>query len=130
MLTRPLGLPSDPSSLSFTVTKPNLSRDLEPLLIANPSRLDLLLSDCFARVFNPELLFVSHVAHVNGWEPAAYMSYMSQNFRLFHCSNLSVVYFRIFLLVYPESVFLLFPRAAQNLDLRYARLPRRHWRQL
>ena len=25
--------------------------------------------------------------HVNGWDPAVYMSYMSQNFRLFHVSN-------------------------------------------
>ena len=27
---------------------------------------------------------LTHVAHVNGWETAVYMSYMSQNFRLFH----------------------------------------------
>ena len=41
---------------------------------------------------------------VNGWEPAVYMSFMSQNFRLFHLSNLSVRNFRIFLLMYPGSV--------------------------
>ena len=38
--------------------------------------------------------------HVNGWEPAVYMSCMRQNFRLFHVSNLSVRNFRIFLLMY------------------------------
>ena len=38
--------------------------------------------------------------HVNGWFPAVYMSCMSQNFRLFHVSNLSVRNFRIFLLMY------------------------------
>ena len=26
---------------------------------------------------------LTHVTHVNGWAPAVYMSYMSQNFRLF-----------------------------------------------
>ena len=41
--------------------------------------------------------------HVNGWEPAVYMSCMSQNFRLFHVSNLSVRNFRIFLLMYTGS---------------------------
>ena len=46
-----------------------------------------------------------HVTHVNGWEPAVYMSYMNQNFRLFHESNLSVRNFRIFLLMYPGSLF-------------------------
>ena len=35
--------------------------------------------------------------------PAVYMSYMSQNFCLFPVSNLSVLNFRIFLLMYPES---------------------------
>ena len=25
-----------------------------------------------------------HATHVNGWSPAVYMNYMSQNFRLFH----------------------------------------------
>ena len=29
--------------------------------------------------------------NVNGWEPAVYMSYISQNFRLFHVSNLSIL---------------------------------------
>ena len=33
------------------------------------------------------------------------MSCMSQNFRLFHVSNLSVRNFRIFLLMYPGSVY-------------------------
>ena len=35
--------------------------------------------------------------------PAVYMSYMSQNFCLIRVSNLSVLNFRIFLLMYPES---------------------------
>ena len=46
---------------------------------------------------------MTHVTHVNGWEPAVYMSCMSQNFRLFLVSNLSVLNFRIFLLMYPGS---------------------------
>ena len=44
---------------------------------------------------------LTHVTHVNGWFPAVYMSYMSQNFRLFHVSNLPFLNFRIFLLMYP-----------------------------
>ena len=47
---------------------------------------------------------LTHATHVNGWEPAVYMSCMSQNFRLFHVSNLSVRNFRIFLLMYPGPV--------------------------
>ena len=47
---------------------------------------------------------LTHATHVNGWEPAVYMSCMSQNFRLFHISNLSVRNFRIFLLMYPGSL--------------------------
>ena len=39
---------------------------------------------------------LTHATHVNGWFPAVYMSCMSQNFRLFHVSNLSVRNFRIF----------------------------------
>ena len=46
---------------------------------------------------------LTHATHVNGWEPAVYMSRMSQNFHLFHVSNLSVRNFRIFLLMYPGS---------------------------
>ena len=46
---------------------------------------------------------LTDVTHVNGWEPAVYMSHVSQNFRLFHVSNLSVLNFRIFLLMYPGS---------------------------
>ena len=46
---------------------------------------------------------LTRVTHVNGWFPAVYMSYTSQNFRLFHVSNLSVRNFRIFLLMYPGS---------------------------
>ena len=38
---------------------------------------------------------LTHTTHVNGWEPAVYMSCMSQNFRLFHVSNLSVRNFPI-----------------------------------
>ena len=44
---------------------------------------------------------MTHVTHVNGWSPAVYMSYMSQNFRLFLVSDLSVLNFQIFLLMYP-----------------------------
>ena len=47
---------------------------------------------------------LTHAAHVNGWFPAVYMSRMSQNFRLFQVSNLSVRNFRIFLLMYTESL--------------------------
>ena len=47
---------------------------------------------------------LTHATHVNGWEPAVYMSCMSQNFRLFHVSNLSVRNFRIFLLIYTGSL--------------------------
>ena len=43
---------------------------------------------------------LTHATHVNGWVPAVYMSCLSQNFRLFHLSNLSVRNFRIFLLMY------------------------------
>ena len=39
---------------------------------------------------------LTHATHVNGWERAVYMSCMSQNFRLFHLSNLSVRNFRFF----------------------------------
>ena len=46
---------------------------------------------------------LTHAAHVNGWEPAVYMCCMSQNFRLFHVSNLSARNFRLFLLMYPGS---------------------------
>ena len=45
---------------------------------------------------------LTHATYVNGWFPAVYMSCMSQNFRLFHVSNLSN--FRIFPLMYPGSV--------------------------
>ena len=38
---------------------------------------------------------LTHATRVNGWEPAVYMSYMSQNFPLFRVSNLSVRNFRI-----------------------------------
>ena len=50
---------------------------------------------------------LTHATHVNGWEPAVYMSCMSQNFRLFHVSNLSVRNFRIFLLMYTGSLSVL-----------------------
>ena len=45
-----------------------------------------------------------YATHVNGWFPAVYMSCMSQSFRLFHVSNLSVRNFRIFLLMYTGSL--------------------------
>ena len=38
----------------------------------------------------------TRVSHVNGWSPAIYMTYTSENFRLFHVSNLSVLSFRFF----------------------------------
>ena len=47
---------------------------------------------------------LTRATHVNGWFPAVYMSCMSQNFRLFHVSNLSVRNIRIFLLMYTGSV--------------------------
>ena len=47
---------------------------------------------------------LTHVTHANGWEPAVYMSYMSQNFRLFLLSNLSDLNFLIVLLMYPGSL--------------------------
>ena len=50
---------------------------------------------------------LTHGTHVNGWFPAVYTSFMSQNFRLFHVSNLSVRNFRIFLLMYTWSLTLL-----------------------
>ena len=46
---------------------------------------------------------LTHATHVNVWFPAVYMSCTSQNFRLFHVSNLPVRNFRIFLLMYPGS---------------------------
>ena len=39
---------------------------------------------------------MTHVTHINGWFPAVYMSNMSQNFRLFLVSNLSVLNFPFF----------------------------------
>ena len=47
---------------------------------------------------------LTRATHVNGWEPAVYMSGMSQNFRLLHVSNLSVRNFRISLLMYTGSL--------------------------
>ena len=46
---------------------------------------------------------LTHVTYVNDWEPAVYMSYLSRNFRLFLVSNLSVLNFDFFLLMYPWS---------------------------
>ena len=54
------------------------------------------------RVKQTEIL--THATHVNGCFPAVYMSCMSQNFRLFHVSNLSVRNFRIFPLMYTGSL--------------------------
>ena len=47
---------------------------------------------------------MTRATHVNGWEPAVYISYMSQNSRVFLVSNLSIQNFRIFLLMYPGSL--------------------------
>ena len=44
---------------------------------------------------------LTRVDHVNDWKPAVYMGYTSQNFRLFHVSNLSILNFRIVLLMCP-----------------------------
>ena len=38
---------------------------------------------------------INSCKRLNSWELAVYMSYTSQNFRLFHVSNLSVLNFRI-----------------------------------
>ena len=46
---------------------------------------------------------LTHVSHVNGWEPAVYMRYTCQYFHLFHVSNLPVLNFWTFLLMYPGS---------------------------
>ena len=54
---------------------------------------------------------LTHATHVNGWFPAVYMSCMSQNFRLFHVSNLSVRNFRIFPLMYTGSLIRATPAA-------------------
>ena len=43
-----------------------------------------------------KMMVLTHLAHVNGWKLAVYMSCMSENFRLFHASNLSVLNFRFF----------------------------------
>ena len=48
---------------------------------------------------------LTRATHVNGWEPAVHMRGMSQNFRLFHVSNLAVRNFRIFMLMYTGSMF-------------------------
>ena len=49
---------------------------------------------------------MTHVPHVNCWEPVVYISHMSGSFRLFLASNLSVLNFRIFLLMYPGQCVL------------------------
>ena len=54
-------------------------------------------------VWNKQKLWLL-VSHVNGWVPAVFMSYMSQDFRLFHASSISVQNFRFFLLMYPWSM--------------------------
>ena len=41
---------------------------------------------------------------VNGWKPVVYMSYISQKIHLFHVLNISVLNFRICLLMYPGLV--------------------------
>ena len=47
---------------------------------------------------------LTHPTHVNGWLPAVYMTCMSQNFRFFHVSNLSVRNIGIFPLMYPGFI--------------------------
>ena len=51
----------------------------------------------------PQTEILTDATHVYGWEPAVYMSCMSQNFRLFHVSNSSVRNFRICLLMYTGT---------------------------
>ena len=58
---------------------------------------------------------LTHATHVNGWEPTVYMICMSQNFRLFHASNLSVRNFRIFLLMYSETASPMSPSDAMSM---------------
>ena len=53
---------------------------------------------------NKRRFFLMYVLHVNGWEPAIYINYMNQNFRLFLVSNLSVLNYRIFLPMYPRFI--------------------------
>ena len=47
---------------------------------------------------------LTHATYVNGLKPALYMSCVSHYFRLFHVSNLSVLKFQTFLLMYPGSL--------------------------
>ena len=56
--------------------------------------------------FGSEIIYGSldSCNHVNGWKPAVYMSYISQNFLLFDVSNLSALNFLFFLLMYLGSV--------------------------
>ena len=58
---------------------------------------------------------LTHAIHANGWFPAVCMNCMSQNFRLFHVSNLSVRNFRIFLLMYTGSLSVVATAAEQLL---------------
>ena len=55
---------------------------------------------------------LTDVTHVNGWEPAVSISYVSHNFRLFHVSNLSIRNFRFFLLMCPGSLSALQSRSS------------------
>ena len=81
--------------------------ELEPLVLrgyfAHVSGVVKCIKDqSFVRVTSdPEYLHEqkNYATHVNGWEPAVFMGCMSQNFRLFHVSNLSARNFRIFLLM-------------------------------
>ena len=70
---------------------------------------------------------MTHATHVNGWEPAVYMSSVSQNFRLFLVSNLFVQNFRIFsahvtwVALTPAGLYVSFSAAeAAPRDLHYA----------
>ena len=68
---------------------------------------------------------LAHATHVNGCEPAVYVSFMSQNFRLFHVSNLSVRNFLISLLMCPGSLCLSPSSPSSSLRLRRCRRCRR-----
>ena len=46
---------------------------------------------------------LTRVTHVNGWELAAHIRCTTQNFRLFHVSNVSVQNLRSFLLTYSVT---------------------------
>ena len=73
---------------------------------------------------------LTHVTHVNGWEPAVYIGNMSQNFRVFHEYNLSVLSFRICLLICPGSVAVVLRHGVYGITISRRRGPIQRLRQL